>query len=210
MNFQDKVKRAWDRMNQRQRNQLKSTGERIEVNIISNIEDYRGIYIKAVDGDEDRTVIASNTWEEHAMYAGRDGHHEELGQYDPWNNSYSRPDDEWDDSWAENDPEPLMYNEHQYQCPPPPKMPQPTIEMESNRWQPNWSNAQYADRGAAWQTICKQPWVQQTRRMSRDDRYTPENMTTKRIPPKLAGILFDKQNSSSHKVWQMQDARQQL
>ena len=29
--------------------------------------------------------------------------------------------------------------------------------------------------------------------MSRDDRYTPENMAKKRIPPELAGILFDKQ-----------------
>ena len=147
------------------------------MNIISNIEDYRGIDIKAGDGDEDKTVIASNTWEEHAMYAGRDGHWEELGQDDPWNDGYSRPDDEWDNSWAENDPEPPMYEEQQYQCPPPPdyqnmnedeerwqqeytcneqgcsrdvrheyvpEMPQPTFEMESNRWQPNWSNAQYA------------------------------------------------------------------
>ena len=203
---------------------MKSAGERNEMNIISNIEDYRGIDIKAGDSDDDKTVIASNTWEEHAMYAGRDGHYEEFEQYDSWNDGYSRPDGEWDESWAENDPEPPMYEEYQYQCPPPPdyqnmnedeerwqpeytcneqgysrdtrheyvpEMPQPTIEMESNIWQPNWSNAQYAGQGAAWQTICKQPWVQQTRRMSRDDRYTPENMAKTRIPPEFAGILLN-------------------
>ena len=80
MSFQDEVKsnvmrqwkimKQWNRMRQRQMNQPKSAGEGNKMKIISNIEDYRGIDIKAVDGDDDKTVIASNTWEEHAMYAG--------------------------------------------------------------------------------------------------------------------------------------------
>ena len=113
MSFQDNVMRQWDRMRQRQMNQPKSTGEGNKMEIISNIDDYRGIDIKAGDGDDDKTVIASNTWEEYAMYAGRDGHYEEFEQYDSWNDGYSRPDDEWDESWAENDPDPQMYEEQQ-------------------------------------------------------------------------------------------------
>ena len=44
----------------------------------TNIDDYRGIDIKAGNGNDDKTVIVSNTWEELAMYAGRDGHYEEF------------------------------------------------------------------------------------------------------------------------------------
>lgn len=164
--------KQWNRMRQRQMNQPKSAGEGNKMKIISNIEDHRGIDIKAGDSDDDKTVMASNTtWEEHAMYAGRDGHYEEFEQYDSWNDGYSRPDGEWDESWAENDPEPPIYEEqrwqpeyacneqgcsrdmrHEYMS----KMPQQTMEMENNRlWQSNWSNAQYTGRGAAWQTICK-------------------------------------------------------
>ena len=90
MSFQDNVMsnvmrqwdrmKQWNRMKQRQMNQPKSAGERNKMKIISNIEDYRGIDIKAGDGDDDKTVIASNTWEEHAMYAGRDGHYEKFEQ----------------------------------------------------------------------------------------------------------------------------------
>ena len=117
MSFQDKVMsglqrmKQWNRMRQRQMNQPKSAGEGNEMKIISNIEDYRGIDIKAGDGDDDKTVIASNTWEKHAMYAGRDGHYEELEQYDSWNDGYSRLDNKWDETWAENDPDPPMYEE---------------------------------------------------------------------------------------------------
>ena len=71
-------------------------------------------------------------------------------------------------------------------------MPQQTMEMENSRWQSNWSNAQYAGQGTAWQTICKQTWVQKTRRMERNDEYTPENMAKTRAAPELASILFDK------------------
>ena len=34
--------------------------------------------IKAGDTDNDKTVKASNTWEENVMYAERDGHYEEM------------------------------------------------------------------------------------------------------------------------------------
>ena len=61
-------------------NQPKSTGEGNKMEIISNINDYRGKDIKAGDGNDDKTVIASNTWEEYVMYTGRDGHYEEFEQ----------------------------------------------------------------------------------------------------------------------------------
>ena len=64
--------------------------------------------------------------------------------------------------------------------------------LMDDEWQPNWNSKRYATRGTAWQTICQQPWVQQTRRMDRDNRYTPENMVKTRITPEFAGILFDK------------------
>ena len=70
-------------------------------------------------------------------------------------------------------------------------MSQPTNGRMDERWQPNWSK-NYATRGTAWQTMCQQPWVQQTRRMDRDDRYTPENMAKTRVAPEFANILLDR------------------
>ena len=56
-------------MKQRQINQPKSADEGNKMKIISNIEDYKRIDIKAVDSDDDNTVKVSNMWEEQAMYA---------------------------------------------------------------------------------------------------------------------------------------------
>ena len=64
--------------------------------------------------------------------------------------------------------------------------------LMDEEWQPTWNNRRYATRGTAWQTICRKPWVQQTRRMDRDDRYTPENLAKIRVDRDFAGILVDK------------------
>ena len=66
------------------------------------------------------------------------------------------------------------------------QMPQPTNVMMDERWQPKCSNTNYATRGTARQIICQQPWVQQTRRMDRDDRYTPKNMEKTIVAPEFA------------------------
>ena len=39
--------------------------------------------------------------------------------------------------------------------------------------------------------MCQQPWVKQTRKMDRDNKYTPENMAKTKLPPEFAGILLD-------------------
>ena len=54
MSFQDRVMRQWDRMKQRQMNQPKRAGGGIKMEIISNIDYFRGIDIKAGDGDDNK------------------------------------------------------------------------------------------------------------------------------------------------------------
>ena len=54
-------------------NQEKSPNNGHKIKIIFENRIERGTDIKA--GDSDKTVKAKNTWEEHAMYTGRDSHY---------------------------------------------------------------------------------------------------------------------------------------
>ena len=74
---QERVMNAGNRRRQRELNTTNgpNNGHQIKIEFEKRVT--RGTDIKAGDNDDNKTVKASNTWDEHAIYAGRDGHYEE-------------------------------------------------------------------------------------------------------------------------------------
>ena len=169
--------------------------------------------IKAGDNEDDKTIKASNKWNREAVQ-GQNNHYcpeyecdpiseedfnefccvdeyQDQGQQEYTGNEQGGYDDEClDQRQLEYAGDQQGYSQeeyYEYET----VMPQPTNDMKDCRWQPNWNTTKCTTRGAAWQAIREQPWVQQTRRMDRDNKYTPENMAKTRLPPEFAGILVD-------------------
>ena len=159
-----------------------------------NETDCRKNDIKAGDNEDDKTIKTSNKWNEKAAQGQNNNYcpEYECGPISEEDfNEFCCVDEYQDQRQPEYAGDQQGYRQDegsQYE----PIMPQPTNEMHKayldrvlmdEGWQPNWTATRYTTRGAAWQAISEQPWVQQTRRMEQDNKSTPENMAKTRLPP---------------------------
>ena len=95
-NYQERVMNVWNRRRQREINNARGPNDGQQVEIIFESRRKNVPDTKAGDTDDNKTVKASNTWEENAMYAGRDGHYEEMEYYGPQEHYEPWEEDELD------------------------------------------------------------------------------------------------------------------
>ena len=114
---------VWNRRRQREINNARGPNDGQQVEIIFESRRKNVPDIKAGDTDDDKTVKASNTWEENAMYAGKYGHYEEMEYYGPQEHYEPWEEDELDnwntEEWGNYDIFAEHNEEQQHYCPPP-------------------------------------------------------------------------------------------
>ena len=123
INYQERVMNVWNRRRQRDINNARGPNDGQQDEIIFESRRKNVPDIKAGDTDDDKTVKASNTWEENAMYAEKDGHYEEMEYYGPQERDDPWEEDELDnwntDKWGNYDIFAEHNEEQQHYCPPP-------------------------------------------------------------------------------------------